>query len=146
MNTQEPKNKRIHIIEKKRNDDECINRGRESNPDNESNVQGQETPADEARTGLNNIQEEALDGQILTIPDKYGINRIPLADIIYIRAAGSYSQIFTTNGKNYFPSQRISKIEEMINNKTFLRGASLNPHQYCSCQTGAIQNQANHHE
>lgn len=77
---------------------------------------------------LNGEYLEALKANItagrpkkLSLPTKSGVEILNVDDILYLKADGSYTHLFMTNGSKLTASKRLSEFERLLNTGNFMR-------------------------
>jgi DNA-binding LytR/AlgR family response regulator len=70
---------------------------------------------------LENIKPGAAGQNKLALPTADGLAFIRIADIIYCKAAGNYTEIYLKDGKKYLVSRQLKEYEDMLKEYNFFR-------------------------
>jgi two-component system LytT family response regulator len=59
--------------------------------------------------------------QKIAIPSHGGVEFVELKDLVYCEADSNYTKLFLTNGKNYLLSKTLREVQEVLEERNFLR-------------------------
>jgi len=83
----------------------------------------------EKRQGVDQRQIELLRSQLqrqqqpqkIAVPFHTGVVFVELKDLVYCEAEGNYTKLFLANGKNYLLSKTLREVQEVLEERSFLR-------------------------
>src|SRR6478736_6022346 len=70
---------------------------------------------------IQNLQSGNSDNYKLALPTAEGLTFIKTNEVMYCKASGNYTEIFTSDGKKYLVSRPLKEYDDMLSNQTFFR-------------------------